>query len=73
MIKLLSMDKRTFYLNPDLIYRIEETPDTIITLTNGRTLVVENSAASIVELIIEYRKKTYQDILGLTSEQEKRG
>nr|WP_054756394.1 flagellar FlbD family protein [Liquorilactobacillus satsumensis] len=60
MIKLLALDGRSFFLNPDLIYRIEATPDTVITLTDGKTLIVRETASAVVELIIAYRRKIYQ-------------
>ncbi|KRL02106.1 flagellar FlbD family protein [Liquorilactobacillus capillatus] len=62
MIALVSMNGSQFYLNPDLIYRVEETPDTVIILTDGKTLIVKQSAAEIVDLIIEYRQKIFQQL-----------
>lgn len=40
MILLTALNGREFYLNPELIYRVEEMPDTLITLIDGKTLVV---------------------------------
>ena len=42
-------------INPDLIERIEETPDTVITLTNGSRYVVQESLAEIAEQVQLYR------------------
>jgi flagellar protein FlbD len=56
MILMTAFNGRTFYLNPDLMYRIEETPDTMITLVDGKTLVVADSAEVVVQRIIEYRQ-----------------
>ena len=44
MILLTALNGREFYLNPELIYRVEEMPDTLITLIDGKTLVVTESA-----------------------------
>lgn len=57
MILLTSFNGKEFYLNPDLIYRIDETPDTVITLTDGKTLVVKEKAVLVKQLIIEYRQQ----------------
>lgn len=57
MILLTSLTGKKFYLNPDLIYRIDETPDTVVTLTDGKTLVVRETADVIVKLIIGYRRQ----------------
>lgn len=57
MIKLKSISRQEFYLNCDLIYKIEESPDTIITLTDGKTLRVTNSSDDIINRIIDYKRK----------------
>ncbi|KRM96862.1 hypothetical protein FC19_GL000388 [Liquorilactobacillus aquaticus DSM 21051] len=62
MIALVSMNGHQFYLNPDLIYRIEETPDTVVILTDGKTLIVKQSAEEIVDRIIEYRRKVFREL-----------
>ena len=36
MITLTSISGKEFCLNSELIYKIEEAPDTIITLTDGK-------------------------------------
>ena len=59
MVRLTKMNKSEFILNTDLIETIEETPDTVITLTNGRKMVVLESAEQIIEQIIEYKRKIY--------------
>ena len=42
-------------LNPDLIESIEITPDTVITLVDGRKAIVAESPDQLVELIRSYR------------------
>jgi len=55
MIKLTRRDNQEMMLNSDLIETIEETPDTVITLTNGRRHLVCESAEQILEKILEFR------------------
>jgi flagellar protein FlbD len=43
------------WLNPDLIQQIEQTPDTVILLTNGTRLVVDEHPAEILELVRLWR------------------
>jgi flagellar protein FlbD len=45
-------------LNIDLIELMEETPDTIVTLTTGKKLVVKEPVWKIREDIIRFRKRT---------------
>lgn len=44
-------------LNIDMIEIMEETPDTVITLTNGKKIVVKESTRKIEADIIRFRKK----------------
>lgn len=55
MIQLTRLNSKVIYLNPDLIKSIEETPDTVICLTNGDHCLVLEKASEIVEKIIDYR------------------
>ena len=75
MILLTALSSKKFYLNPDLIYRMEETPDTTITLTDGKTLVVQDSAEEVVAAVLEYRRAIYRKMLQAvkkSEEQEKK-
>lgn len=47
-----------FYVNPELIQTVEETPDTIITLINNKKIIVKDTSQEIAERFIEYRRKT---------------
>ncbi len=56
MITITRLDKRVIVLNADLIKALEATPDTIVTLINGDTLVVRESVEEVVQRIIEYQR-----------------
>lgn len=55
MIKATKRDGTEFYLNPDLIETIHETPDTHITLNNGNVYLVVESSRTIVDRIISFK------------------
>lgn len=55
MIKLTRLNKSVFYLNPDLLQCIDETPDTVLTLINGDHLLVLETANEIIDKIIDFR------------------
>jgi len=55
MIFLTKMDRQQFFINPDHIVSIEETPDTVITLFNDHHFIVKDSARDIINKIIAYR------------------
>ncbi|HUA93917.1 MAG TPA: flagellar FlbD family protein [Acidimicrobiales bacterium] len=46
-------------LNPDLVERIEETPDTVVTLTTGTRYVVEETIDEITARICAYRATVF--------------
>jgi flagellar protein FlbD len=57
VIKLTRLDKSEFYLNPDLIEIVEETPDTVITLVNGNHFLVLEKLRTITDRIISFKAK----------------
>ncbi|HEX7715445.1 MAG TPA: flagellar FlbD family protein [Bacillota bacterium] len=56
MIEVRRLNNEELFINPHLIEIIESTPDTVITLTTGKKLVVKDPVADIVERIIRYRR-----------------
>ena len=51
----LTHPESPLWLNPDLIQQIETTPDTVISLTNGTRLVVDEDPAEILDLVRNWR------------------
>jgi len=62
MIKVTRINHKTFTINSDLIELIEETPDTLITMTTGRKILVEESENDIIEKIIEYKTRCFREV-----------
>ncbi|WP_278601052.1 flagellar FlbD family protein [Clostridium tertium] len=57
MINVTAMNNKGFILNADHIEKIEEVPETLITLTNGKKYIVLESVEEIVEKVIIYKNK----------------
>ncbi|MCF0148161.1 MULTISPECIES: flagellar FlbD family protein [unclassified Clostridium] len=57
MIDLTAMNNRAFILNADHIEKIEEVPETLITLTNGKKYIVLERVEEVVEKVIKYKNK----------------
>ena len=57
MIKLTRTSGKEFVLNADLILEVQETPDTVITMTNGKKLLVKDSADDIINKVVAYRQQ----------------
>ncbi len=62
MIKLtkLKSQDHDYVLNAELIETVEETPDTVITLVNGKKLIVEESMEEVVRRVIQYRQTIFR-------------
>lgn len=57
MIKVTKINGDIVYLNSNLIEFIEETPDTMITLTTGKKIIVKEKIDIIIGLIVEYNRE----------------
>jgi len=57
MITITRLDRRVVVLNADLIKMIESTPDTIITLLNGDTVVVRETVDEVVRRATDYQRQ----------------
>ncbi|MDJ0319339.1 flagellar FlbD family protein [Pseudarthrobacter sp. PS3-L1] len=55
MIVVTRLNGSRFAVNPDLIERIHESPDTHLLTLDGAAYVVQESLAEVVELIANYR------------------
>jgi flagellar protein FlbD len=60
MIKVKRLNGKEFVVNSDLIQFVEETPDTVITLTTGQKIVVVESVDQIIEKVVAYKAKVIE-------------
>ncbi|AGF58266.1 flagellar FlbD family protein [Clostridium saccharoperbutylacetonicum] len=59
MINVTGMNHEKFVLNADHIEKIEEVPETIITLTNGRKYIVLESIDEVRNAVMVYKNKIF--------------
>lgn len=59
MIEVTKINGIKVLVNPDLIELVEETPDTVLTLTTGKKIIVKESRQEIKNLVILYRKDIF--------------
>lgn len=57
MIDVTKMNGGSITVNADLIETVEETPDTIITLTTGKKIIVKESRQEVKNLAKSYRSE----------------
>ena len=59
MIQVTRLDHSSLIVNPDLIIFMEETPDTIITLSNGDKIMVQERVSEIIRRVIQFRRSIF--------------
>ncbi len=59
MIEVTRLNNEKVIINAELIEKVEETPDTIITLVSGSKLVVKESRQEVKNLVILYKKEIF--------------
>lgn len=59
MIEVTKINGKKILVNQDLFEVVEETPDTVITLTTGKKIIVKESRQDIKNLVKSYRKDIF--------------
>ncbi len=57
MIKVTKLNGRELVVNADLIEFVESTPDTLISLTTGRKLMVLEGLDDVIKRAVSYRSR----------------
>ena len=57
MINVTGMNNKEFILNADHIEKIDEVPETLITLTNGKKYIVLESVEEVIDLVLRYKNR----------------
>lgn len=63
MIDITKIDGRAVTINAELIELIEEIPETVITLTTGRKLIVKESRQKVKNLVKSYKQDIFRQYL----------
>ncbi len=59
MIEVTRLNDTKLIINADMIEKVEESPDTIITLTSGNKIIVKESRQEVRNLVILYKKEVF--------------
>ena len=63
MIEVTRINGVKFSINPELIEVVETTPDTVITLTTGKKLIVKESRQEVINLVLSYKREIFAELL----------
>lgn len=59
MITLTLFDNKRIVLNADLIEFVEGTPDTLISLTDGKKVMVKETVDQVVDCVLAYKRSVF--------------
>ena len=59
MIEVTRLNGTTVLINSDLIETVEETPDTVISLTTGKKFIVKESRQEVKNLVKSYKRDIF--------------
>ncbi len=62
MIELTRLQGQKVVVNVDLIEFLEETPDTLITTTTGKKIMVKESVREVVHKAVEHKRRCLQTL-----------
>ncbi len=58
MIKVTRLNGQAIVINADLIEFVEEIPDTIVSLSTGKKIMVKENSDEIIDKVVGYRRAT---------------
>ncbi len=64
MIKTMRFNGKELVINAELIQFVEETPDTMITLTSREKIMVKDSMEEITSKVIDYQRLIRSKTIG---------
>ncbi len=63
MVTLTKLNGSTVVINAELIETLESTPDTIITLTNGKKYLVKENCDDVLKMVIDYKQCVLKNLV----------
>jgi len=59
MINVTKLNGLLVTINENFIETVEETPDTVITMSTGRKFIIKESRQEVINLVKSYRKDVF--------------
>jgi flagellar protein FlbD len=63
MVTLTKLNGNEFVVNSDLIEILEKTPETVVSLTNGKKFTVRESPQEVVAQVIRFRQEIARPVV----------
>ena len=65
MIEVTKLNEVKISVNAEMIETVEEIPDTVITLTNGKKIFVKESRQKVENLVKSYKRDIFRQIMNV--------
>jgi flagellar protein FlbD len=62
MITVTRFDGSTLVVNAELIEFVEANPDTVLSMTTGRKVLVRESPETVIQAVIDYKQKIFRTL-----------
>ncbi|HJT24077.1 MAG TPA: flagellar FlbD family protein [bacterium] len=62
MIPVTRLNGQEVYVNADLILFLESSPETILTLQNGKKITVKETIPQVVDRVVEFKSRCYPKV-----------
>jgi flagellar protein FlbD len=59
MIRVTGLNQKEFILNAEHIEKIEQVPESMITLVNGKKYIVMETTEELINKVIKYKNKIF--------------
>ena len=70
MVPITRLNGTVLVVNAEMIEFLEATPDTIITLTDGRKVIAKESVEDVIDKVVEYKRRCFHSTPEVRSRQE---
>lgn len=59
MIPVTRLNGQEVYVNADLILFLESSPETILTLQNGKKITVKETISQVIDRVVEFKSRCF--------------
>jgi flagellar protein FlbD len=59
VITVTRLDNTNLVVNAELLEFVEATPDTVLTMTTGRKVIVRESPHDVIQAVIAYKRRIH--------------
>ncbi len=70
MIRVTTLTSEIIYINPDLIEKITQRPNTVLVMTNNKNIVVRETAEEVCQKILKYRQEIMKILVEVINDEE---